>query len=47
MGAAPSDERKGTDLAGATADYRRGSGGATFVSMMQSADLGKCDDLAS
>jgi hypothetical protein len=27
--------------------YRRGSGGATFVPMMQSTDLGKCDDLAS
>jgi hypothetical protein len=35
------------DLAEATADYRRGSGGATFVRMMKSADIGKCNDLAS
>jgi hypothetical protein len=27
--------------------YRFGSGRATFVPMMQSTDLGKCDDLAS
>jgi hypothetical protein len=40
---------KGTDLAGATAqfDERCGLGRATFVPMMESTDLGKCDDLAS
>jgi hypothetical protein len=48
MGATPNNEWKGRDLAEATRaiDYRRGSGGATFVPMMQSTDLGKCDDLA-
>jgi hypothetical protein len=28
-------------------DYRCGLGRATFISMMQSTDLGKCEDLAS
>jgi hypothetical protein len=48
-GRCPSNRWKGTDLAEATRaiDYRRGLGGATFVPMMQSTDLGKCDDLAS
>ena len=38
-----------TDIAGATArfDDRCSSGRATFVPMMESTDLGKCDDLAS
>jgi len=47
--AAPRNGCKGTDLAGATArfDDRCGSGRATFVPMMESTDLEKCDDLAS
>jgi len=44
------NEQTPKDLAGATArsivGVAQGSSGATFVPMMQPADLGKCDDLA-
>jgi hypothetical protein len=47
LGAAPSNEWNGMDLAETSPiDRRRGSGCAAFVAMMQSTDLGKCDNLA-
>jgi hypothetical protein len=40
-------ERDGSRRSDGAIDYRRDSGGATFVPRMQSTDLRKCDDLAS
>jgi hypothetical protein len=40
-------ERDGSRRSDGAIDDRCGSGRATFVPMMESADLGKCDDLAS
>jgi hypothetical protein len=40
-------ERDGSRRSDGAIDDRCGSGRATFVPVMESADLGKCDDLAS
>jgi hypothetical protein len=40
-------ERDGSRQSDGAIDDRCGSGRATFVPMMESTDLGKCDDLAS
>jgi hypothetical protein len=40
-------EREKSRRSDGAIDDHCGSGRATFVSMMESTDLGKCDDLAS